>query len=106
MPALFAWLASAVAGARGFVLFIAGRKAAFAGLYIAAYIAIVIAFTVGINGALSFAANSAPSHSLLAAGLSLVPSNASFLIAQISAAYAASWLYRFHLVVLHLKVKA
>lgn len=106
MPALFAWLASAVAGARGFVLFIAGRKAAFAGLYIAAYIVIVVALAVAINGGLSSVANSAPSHSLLMAGLSLVPSNASFLIAQISAAYAASWLYKFHTIVLNLKVKA
>ena len=86
--------------------YIAGRKALFAAAYIAAYIAMVVIFATATNGLLSSVANSAPSHSLLQAGLSLVPSNASFLMAQIGAAYLAAWTYRFHIQVLKLKVKA
>ena len=86
--------------------YIAGRKTLFAAAYIAAYILLVGVFATAINGLLSSVANTAPSHSLLQAGLSLVPSNASFLMAQIGAAYLAAWTYRFHIHVLKLKLQA
>jgi hypothetical protein len=82
------------------------RKLMFATAYVAAYIALVVVFATSINGLLSNVANSVPSHSLLQAGLSLVPANSGFLLAQISAAYLASWIYSFHLNVLKIKVNS
>lgn len=86
--------------------YIAGRKTLFASAYIVAYVLLVVAFASGINGLLSSVANTAPSHSMLQAGLSLVPSNAGFLMGQIGAAHLAAWTYRFHIQVLKLKVEA
>ncbi|MBN8446204.1 MAG: DUF5455 family protein [Gammaproteobacteria bacterium] len=88
---------------RIFVAF-AAQRLGLAVIYIGVYVAAVTALATGFTELFSSLATSAPSNGFLAAGLSLVPPNASVCISAISSAYALSALFTFHQRALKIKV--
>lgn len=61
--------------------------------FLATYAVIVVAFIALLNGLLARLVTSAPSGTLIRAGLDLMPSNTGVCIGIIGAAYAARWVF-------------
>lgn len=105
MTKLLDWFVSAFAGVFKLWGVTASHRAALVLIYIAAYVAIAVAFAASINGLFSGITLNIPSNSLLLAGLSLVPAKATLYLTMIATAHAFALLYIWKQRLLKIKVK-
>jgi len=99
MGALFAALGTFISSLIAKLVPLLSKKAMVVA-FLASYAALVVAFILTLNGLLASAVSSAPSGSLLRAGLELMPTNTGACIAIAGSAYAARWVFIWKLTVI------
>lgn len=104
MSAFLSFIVSGITGFFRIFGILAAQRLGLAALYVGIYVSAVGALAVGFRELFVSVASSTPTDSFLAAGLSLVPPNASVCISAISTAYALSMLFTFHQRALKIKV--
>lgn len=105
MAALLGWFTSAFGGIFTFFGMLAGQRLALVLLYVTVYTATVVALASGFKTLFSTVSTSLPGNSYLAAGLSLMPANASLYISALGTAYGLSQLYIFKQRLLRIKTE-
>ncbi|WP_157772217.1 DUF5455 family protein [Zobellella denitrificans] len=93
MGALFAAIGNFVAAIIIKLVALIPSRAALAGAFIATFAAFTATFTLAINGLINPLISDAPSGSLFAAGMSLLPPNASFCLSAIASGYLLRWVF-------------
>ncbi|WP_440877630.1 hypothetical protein [Thalassotalea sp. PLHSN55] len=106
MGVIVTFFTTMFSGVTGLIGLFLARKATFSLAYIGIYIVLSGLFIATISSLLGGISASAPSNSLLSAGLSLLPSNAAQCVGVISAAHVASYIFVMKNKLLNLKVKA
>jgi hypothetical protein len=104
MAAFLSFIVSGIGGFFRIFVVLAGQRLGLATVYVALYIAAVVALATGFKTLFSSVSASVPTDSYLAAGLSLVPANSSIYVAALGTAYGLSQLYIFSQRVTKIKV--
>ena len=104
MAALLAWFGTFLTGVTGVLTSLVGRKFGLATLYGTVWLGVLAVLTVAVNGLLDFGTYLLPSAAQSA--FSMMPANIGQCVGAVAATYLASWVYTFHMKLLHLKVQA
>jgi hypothetical protein len=104
MAAFLTFIVSGIAGFFRIFVALAAQRMGLAAIYVGLYVAAVGVLATGFKELFTAVAANVPSETFLAAGLSLIPPNASVCISAISSAHGLSMLFIFHQRALKMKV--